>query len=156
MVLPGRADEAVATHVLSDPAQITAHVDASRALHARVAAAVHTDLIASGTVCRPPQAGFYLYPNFEPLRAALAARGITTSTQLATELLNEHNIATLPGAAFGDPDTLTLRIATSLLYGTTTDQRLTALSSREPETLPWIAEALAHLRRGLTDLVNTR
>jgi aspartate aminotransferase len=147
--------QAVAAHVLSDPPEITARIDASRTLHARIAAAVHADLLAAGATCRPPQAGFYLYPDFEPHRAALAARGITTSAQLATALLHEHDIAALPGAAFGDPDTLTLRIATSLLYGTTTDQRLTALSSDSPETLPWIAEELAQLRRGLTDLMRT-
>jgi aspartate aminotransferase len=147
--------QAVAAHVLTDPREITAHIDASRALHARIAAAVHTNLIATGATCRPPQGGFYLYPDFEPHRTALAARGITNSTQLSTAFLHDHAIATLPGAAFGDPDALTLRIATSLLYGTTTDQRLTSLSSDHPDSLPWIADELAHLRRGLTALTST-
>lgn len=62
-------------------------------------------------------------------------------------------MATLPGSAFGDPDTtLTLRVATSLLYGATDDQRERALVAPAPQELPWIAQALAHLREALHSL----
>jgi aspartate aminotransferase len=96
--------------------------------------------------CRAPQAGFYLYPNFGPLRQVLGPRA-ATSPLLAATLLDHHGVAVLPGSVFGDPDTaLTVRIATSLLYGPTRDQRLAALSAAEPERLPWIAEAVTTLR----------
>ncbi len=145
--------QAVAAHVLADPADVLARIDASRRLHARVAAAVHAEFVAAGSIVRPPQAAFYVYPDFGPLRGDLLRRGITTGTQLATALLEEHDIATLPGRAFGDEDdALTLRVATSLLYGSSTEQRLEALGSEAPETLPWIAESLALLRRGLARL----
>jgi len=145
--------QAVAAHVLTDPDDILTHIAASRRLHARIAHAVHAELIAAGATCRPPQAGFYLYPDFAAVRPALTRRGITTSTTLATALLDTHDIATLPGAAFGEPDdVLTLRIATSLLYGTTTDQRDAALTADAPETLPWIASAIAHLHHSLAAL----
>lgn len=142
--------QAVAAYALSDPDDVLTHIAASRRLHARIADVVHAELIAAGATCRPPQAGFYLYPDFAAVRPVLTERGITTSTKLATALLDTHDIATLPGAAFGDPDAvLTLRIATSLLYGTTTDQRDAALAADAPETLPWIAAAIAHLHHGL-------
>ncbi|MBB2910761.1 aspartate aminotransferase [Streptosporangium becharense] len=149
--------QAVATHALSDPPEIVEHIAASRRLHARVAAAAHARLLAAGARCRPPQAGFYLYPDFAPLRDVLRARGITTGTGLAAALLDRHGIATLPGSAFGDPGTaLTLRVATSLLYGATPGQRRAALSADEPETLPWIASALTRLGDELGALTGER
>jgi aspartate aminotransferase len=139
--------QAVAAHVLDGPPELAAHIDASRRLHARVASAVYDAFDDARLPCRPPQAGFYLYPDFRPFEHVLADRGITTSTQLATSLLDQHGVAVLPGAAFGDPDpVLTVRVATSLLYGTTGEQRWTALRSQAPETLPWIANAIMRLR----------
>ncbi|TDC25639.1 aminotransferase class I/II-fold pyridoxal phosphate-dependent enzyme [Streptomyces sp. 8K308] len=138
--------QAVAAHALDDPPEITAHIAAARRLHARVAHEAHVQLLLAGAHCRRPQAGFYLYPDFAPLREALRARGIDGGGELATALLDRHGVATLPGSAFGEPSTaLTLRIATSLLYGATRDQRQAALAAAEPETLPWIAPALTRL-----------
>lgn len=145
--------QAVATHALSDPPEVTAHIAAARRLHARIATEVHTRLLDAGAQCRPPRAGFYLYPDFAPVREALRAQGIATGTGLATALLDRHGIATLPGSAFGEPDTaLTLRLATSLLYGATPQQRHTALTAEEPQTLPWLAPALTRLSAALNEL----
>jgi aspartate aminotransferase len=136
----------VAAFALDDPPEVTARVAASRRLHARVAAAVHARLAAAGASCRPPRAGFYLYPDLAPLREPLRAQGITTAPELASTLLERHGVATLPGTAFGDPaDALTLRVATSLLYGPTAAHRETALTSADPTALPWIAAALTRL-----------
>ncbi|MEV4917464.1 hypothetical protein AB0K47_11715 [Streptomyces tirandamycinicus] len=100
---------------------------------------------------------YRVYPDFGPAREALRAQGITTGTDLATALLDRHGIATLPGSAFGEPGTaLTLRLATSLLYGTTPQQRHTALTARDPETLPWISPALRRLSAALTELTAGR
>ncbi|WP_351233456.1 aminotransferase class I/II-fold pyridoxal phosphate-dependent enzyme [Streptomyces sp. NPDC002133] len=149
--------QAVATHALSDPPEVTAHIAASRRLHARIATEVHSRLLAAGADCRPPQAAFYLYPDLAPARETLRTRGITTGTDLATALLERHGVATLPGSAFGESDTsLTLRIATSLLYGATPQQRHTALTTAEPETLPWIAPALTRLSAALGELTGGR
>ncbi|SFB55802.1 aspartate aminotransferase [Amycolatopsis marina] len=147
--------QAVATHVLGDPAEVVDHVAASARLHARVAAAVYAEFAAAGVRCRPPQAGFYLYPDFAPHAESLAARGITTSPALARTLLDRHGIAVLPGQAFGDSSSaLTLRVATSLLYGVTAEERWAALDAAEPVALPWIAEALAYLGEQLRALVD--
>ncbi|MBL8743991.1 MAG: hypothetical protein JNK04_22945, partial [Myxococcales bacterium] len=59
-----------------------------------------------------PTAAFYVVPSFERHRAALGARGLTTSSALAAALLREAGIAALPGSAFGrDPAELTLRLS---------------------------------------------
>ncbi len=69
-------------------------------------------LSAAGLFCPQPSAGFYVFADFEKLRAPLAARGITTSDALAERLLDEAAVALLPGASFGrDPSELTLRLA---------------------------------------------
>ncbi|WP_227367672.1 pyridoxal phosphate-dependent aminotransferase [Halomonas sp. M20] len=59
-----------------------------------------------------PDGGFYLFPDLEAHREALAARGITTSSELTARLLEDAGVALLPGSAFGcDPSQLTVRLA---------------------------------------------
>ncbi|RKN07191.1 pyridoxal phosphate-dependent aminotransferase [Streptomyces radicis] len=145
--------QAVAAHVLADPPGVTAHIAAARRLHATVARAVHAEFTAAGALCRPPTAGFYLYPDFAPLRDALAARGVTQGAALATALLERHGVGVLPGEAFGDaPEALRVRVATSLLYGETDEERWRALRAPDPLALPWVADALARLRAALAGL----
>nr|WP_063784314.1 pyridoxal phosphate-dependent aminotransferase [Streptomyces sp. SBT349] len=142
--------QAVAEYVLSDPPGVLAHIEAARRLHATVARAVHAEFTTAGALCRPPEGGFYLYPDFAPLRPGLAARGIDSGATLATELLERHGVGVLPGEAFGDaPEALRARVATSLLYGETEQERWRALAAPDPLALPWIAGALDHLRTAL-------
>ncbi|AKF04928.1 pyridoxal phosphate-dependent aminotransferase [Sandaracinus amylolyticus] len=59
-----------------------------------------------------PDAAFYVFPSFEPLRAQLEARGIHDDVQLAERLLIDEGVAALPGSEFGaDPRALHLRLA---------------------------------------------
>ena len=140
--------------VLSDAPEVLAHIEQSTRLHATVAAAVSEEFAQVGAVARPPAAGFYLYPDFEPQRERLAARGITTGTELARVLLDDHGVGVLAGAAFGDDDRrVRARVATSLLYGSTEEERWAALGSTDPLNLPWTAEALDHLHEALTALL---
>jgi aspartate aminotransferase len=140
----------VAAAVMDEPPEVVAHVAASRRLHQRVSLAVHDELVAAGARCRRPAAAFYLYPDLGGQREVLAARGVTTGAELAEHLLEAHGIGVLPGEAFGDdPAALRFRVATGLLYGATDGQRWTALHAPDPLALPWIADALAHLRQGL-------
>jgi aspartate aminotransferase len=56
--------------------------------------------------------GFYLFPDFGPYREQLAARGVLTSVEMCSLLLEETGIAMLPGHDFGrDPAELTARVA---------------------------------------------
>ena len=142
-----------ATYVLDEPPDVRRHVDASRRLHRLVATAAHARVVAAGAICRAPTGAFYLYPDLEPLRPALAAQGASTGAQLAALLLERHDVAVLEGAAFGDdPAALRFRMATSLLYGSSAEQRWEALGADDPVALPWIAGALERLGEALRAL----
>ncbi len=137
----------VAAYVFDDPAEVTAHIAASRTLHRRVATAVHRDFTEAGAVCRPPTGAFYLYPDLERLRASLARRGVTGADSVSELLLDEYGIGVLSGTAFGDdPGALRFRVATSLLYGANDEQRWESLRAERPEELPWIAAARSRLQ----------
>lgn len=97
----------------ADPA-IAQHIAQSARLHGARTRVLHSVLQEFGVPCPLPDAGFYLYPNFERWRAVLAQRNVHTSAQLAAHLLEKHSIATLPGSAFHD-DALTLRLSSSYL-----------------------------------------
>jgi len=135
-----------AAYVLGEPPEVREHVARSRQLHRLVAVAAHGEVVGAGAICRPPTGAFYLYPDLEPLRPSLAAHGVQTGAQLAAFLLERYDVAVLEGAAFGDdPAALRFRMATSLLYGATDEQRWEALLSDDPVALPWISEALERL-----------
>lgn len=133
----------VAAHVLREPPDVRDYIASACRLHRLTTAAVHRVLVAAGVVCRAPAAAFYLYPDFEPLRAQLTTLGVQTGDELAELLLERFDIAVLSGSAFGDePSALRVRMATSLLYGSTEEQRWQALQSGDPASLPWIHSAL--------------
>jgi aspartate aminotransferase len=148
----GPVQEAAAL-AFREPPGLAERVRRSRALHAAVARAVAQRFAAAGALVPEPQAAFYLYPDFAPLRGHLASRGITTSRELASHLLERYGMGVLPAADFGeDPAALRLRVATGLLYGDTPDQRERALAAADPVRLPWIAAALDRIEEILTTL----
>ena len=144
--------EAVAEFALDEPAVIVERLTRSRRLHGRVVTAAADVFRSAGAQLRAPDAGFYLYPDFEPLRAGAGRLGISTAAELGRWFLDEHGLAMLPGEAFGDaPTALRFRAATSLLYGDG-EQRTAALDADVPEALPWIGDALQRLGAALTAL----
>ena len=153
---PAAPIQHAAALAFTEPALIAGRIAASRALHAQVAAAVAAACASAGLIVPAPQAGFYVYPDFEPWRDYLHARHqVTTSTALARLLLNRYGVATLPGSAFGEPPAaLRLRLATALLYGDSPQQQEAALTAPDPTTLPWVAAALTQLSHTLTDLAS--
>jgi aspartate aminotransferase len=143
----------VATYVLNEPPEVVEHIARSRHLHRATAIAAHDRLVAAGISCRPPSGGFYLYPDFEPVRSHLDEQGVDGGDALATHLLERYEIGVLSGVAFGDePAALRCRIATSLLYGKTEDERREALAAQEPAELPWIKTSLDRLGAAAADL----
>ncbi len=58
-----------------------------------------------GVVCPKPEGAFYLFPQVAPYYSTTApsGRAITNSEDLCYYLLEEHNVALVPGHAFGDP-----------------------------------------------------
>jgi aspartate aminotransferase len=51
-----------------------------------------------GVTCVKPEGAFYVYPN---ISAYLGKGGIKTATEMATRLLHEGHVVTVPGEAFG-------------------------------------------------------
>ncbi len=155
---PAAPVQHTAAVAFTEPAQITRRIARSRSLHATISRAVAGLWAAAGLLVPPPQAAFYVYPDFEPWREHLRARhGVTTGAALARLLLERYGAGTLPASAFGEhPAALRLRLATGLLYGDTQHQRAAALTAPDPLTLPWIAATLAPLHQILTDLAETR
>jgi aspartate aminotransferase len=69
-------------------------------------------LRAAGARLHDPVGAFYLFPDFGPLAGGLAARGITTSTELCRRALAETGVAALPGVEFERPaGELTVRLS---------------------------------------------
>ena len=88
------------------------YLEGSRRVLAALGRWIVKTMQAAGIDCARPQGAFYLFPNFEPVRATLASRGITTASELTRRLLEETGVAILPGEAFGrPPEELTTRIA---------------------------------------------
>ena len=97
-------------------ASVEQYVQHSALVHGYVAGQLYDTLTRLGIPCPRPAGGFYLYPDFSSWRSALLERGIRTSQELAHYLLEEWDIATLPGSVFDEePLALRLRLATSLL-----------------------------------------
>ena len=151
---PAGPVQRAAALAFGEPPVLAARVADSRRLHGAVARAVARRFAAAGASVPAPQAAFYLYPDFSPLADVLLERhGITSDEGLAAVLLHKYGVGVLPGSAFGEKSgRLRLRVATSLLYGATDAERLAALNSADPCSLPWIAASLARLEEVLTDL----
>ncbi|WP_371782044.1 pyridoxal phosphate-dependent aminotransferase [Streptosporangium subroseum] len=147
---PAAPVQQAAAYAFTEPPELASRIDESRRLHGTVARAVHKRFVRAGARVDAPQGGFYLYPHFAGLDFA-------TSADLAAHLLDEHGVGVLAGHVFGDdPRALRARVATSLLYGETTEQRLAALSAPDPLELPWISASLDHLSEALTGLYAVR
>ncbi len=151
---PSNPVQQAAAYAFAEPAVLAERVSASRRLHARMAQAVAARFAAAGAQVPPPQAGFYLYPDFGPIRQQLRrAHGVSSAADLSALLLHRYGVGVLPGSAFGDDSpALRLRVATGLLYGNTEEEREAALGAAEPLKLPWIAANLARLDEVLADL----
>ncbi|MEO6790101.1 MAG: pyridoxal phosphate-dependent aminotransferase [Ornithinibacter sp.] len=153
---PAHPVQCAAAWAFTEPECLRERIQLSRQLHGRVARAVADQLRALGASVPSPTAGFYVYPDLEAHRDTLRSRhGIRTGPELATALLDGPGIATLPAAAFGEPPAaLRLRMATSLLYGTTHEEREQSLRSEDPTSLPWVADHLTTLRTGMESLLD--
>jgi aspartate aminotransferase len=61
-----------------------------------------------GLTCTTPQGAFYVYPNISRF---LRKPGLDSPTQLATRLLHEAHVVTVPGEAFGTHEHIRLSYA---------------------------------------------
>jgi aspartate aminotransferase len=147
----------VAAFALTEPKDLADYVLAARRLHRAVTLSLHGVFETRGVVARAPAGGFYFYPDFSLHASTLRRSGVTDSAGLSELLLSRHDVAVLPGSAFGDePDRLAVRVASSLLYGSGEEERWAALASARPTELPWIAEALHKVGHALDQLAAGR
>ena len=81
-----------------------------------------------GVTCLEPQGAFYGYPSLKGvLGRPIAGRTATTSAELATLILEEAEVAVVPGEAFGTPGYVRMSYALGdddLVEGVTRMQRL--------------------------------
>jgi aspartate aminotransferase len=136
-----------AAYAFHEPKELLDHIAASRHLHSAVVRDVARRFRNAGAEVAEPQGGFYLYPDLESWRRRLKTEyDITTGSELAHHFLHEYGLGVLAAEEFGEPKrTLRFRVATSLLYGDTNEQRHAALTAKDPLVLPWITEALTRL-----------
>ncbi|MEU2423632.1 aminotransferase class I/II-fold pyridoxal phosphate-dependent enzyme [Streptomyces sp. NPDC007851] len=142
-----------AGHALDEPEPVVVRRAAAVRLHARLAAAAHTAVVAAGALARPPQAGRHLYADLEPLRAGLAGQGVGDAQELEDFLTARLGMPTAGGHRFGDDlGALRVRLTTGPLLGGTDAERLECLTSPAPLELSHVQRALMSLRSVLDDL----
>jgi len=146
----------------NDP-EIEAYIDSCSQLHAVRSQHIWSWLNEMGIQCAQPGGGFYMTPNFDRWREPLAEQGVTTSTQLASFLLEKYQLALLPGAAFGIPEhELSLRLATSFVDMETdgkAQQMLNTWEANPNEKImtnnhPMTQQAIQQFQKMITDLEN--
>lgn len=134
-------------------------------LHKKCTTTLYRALKDCGLVIAEPKGSFYVYPSFHPYTKQLEKLGITTSLGLSRWLIEECDIATLPGSAFGEDDAglaggrYRLRMATSYLYFKDEEERYTrgyellasALEDAELE-LPLLDAAIEAIQNAVTKL----
>ncbi|MFE5509511.1 pyridoxal phosphate-dependent aminotransferase [Streptomyces sp. NPDC056529] len=143
----------VAAYAFSEPEEIRRRLAASARLHGAVARSVHRIMVDAGADCRPPTGGFYVYPDFEPMRAHLASYGVTDSPGLQRHLFDSHGVLVLGGHHLGDDEgALRFKAATSMLYGDTAEEQEQSLTAADPLALPHVARVLARLEEAFVKL----
>ncbi|MFG2876554.1 aminotransferase class I/II-fold pyridoxal phosphate-dependent enzyme [Streptomyces sp. NPDC048337] len=132
-----------AAHALDEPDAVAGRAYAAARLHGAVAAAAHRELLAGGALARPPQAGRHLYADLTPLRAGLARHGVGDAMELEDWLGARIGAPTPGGQRFADElGALRVRLSTGPLLGATPEERLAALTARDPLALPHVRSSL--------------
>jgi aspartate aminotransferase len=143
----------VAEYAFSEPPEIREYMAGAARLHGAVARAVHQIMVGVGATCRPPAGGFYVYPDFGPVRGKLGLLGITDSESLQRYLLDEYGIVVLGGHLLGDDfGALRFKAATSMLYGDTAARQLQALDAADPLRVPHISDVLTRIEEAFSKL----
>jgi len=110
----------------NDP-EVNEYIDQCTRMHGVRTRYLYDSLVEAGIPCAEPQGGFYVFPSFKKWKEPLAARGIYTCEDLATYLLENYELATLPGSAFAcRPQELCLRLSSSYMDAGT-DKKAVAL-----------------------------
>lgn len=143
----------VAEYAFNEPPELRQRVAGAARLHGIVARAMHQILVGAGARCRPPVGGFYLYPDFAPVRSKLGLLGVADSESLSRHLLDEYGIVVLAGHLLGDDfGALRFKVATSMLYGDTAELQQQALDATDPLRLRHVSDVLTRIEEAFTKL----
>ncbi|MEV6108105.1 pyridoxal phosphate-dependent aminotransferase [Streptomyces sp. NPDC051940] len=143
----------VAEYGFAEPQDVRDRMRASARLHGIVAREVYRFCVAAGAEVRPPTGAFYVYPDFEPLREKLTGHGVTDSPTLARSILDRFGVVVLAGHHLGDDwKALRFKMATSMLYGDTTEEQQQALDAADPLALPHVRKNLDRIEESMMRL----
>ncbi len=78
---------------LAHKQELEAYIRSSRAIMSSAGRYVHKQLTGAGVAAVCPEAGFYLMPDFEKLRAGLLQAGIQNGQEMCDAMLREANVA---------------------------------------------------------------
>ncbi len=96
----------------NDREQLNQYIAKSNRVLKTISTFCTNQLKAAGVKVNPAAGGFYIFIDFEKYRQKLLQKGIRTSNELMSTILQESGVAMLPGTAFGMPlDSLTARLA---------------------------------------------
>ena len=116
----------------------------SRFILKTIAREVSQKLTSAGIVHPAPEGGFYLFPVFGEFKEKMQKRGIQTSEELCTRLLNETGVALLPASDFGfPPEYLAARLSYVDFDGEVALKLAGRLKENELSTSSQLAEKLA-------------
>ncbi len=100
----------------SDDPDVDNYIDQCTRMHSIRTHYLYQGLVEAGVPCVEPSGGFYVFPSFDRWKDPLAERDVHTADDLAMYLLENYQLATLPGSAFGcPPEELCLRLSSSYL-----------------------------------------
>ena len=97
-----------------DP-EIEEYVALCSRIHAIRTTYLYKLMVRLGIPCVEPSGAFYIFPSFDDFEEALNARGVTNDEELAMYLLENYELATLPGSAFHAVRKFCLRISSSFI-----------------------------------------
>lgn len=132
-------------------AEVQEYLRQSRRVLGACGSWIATRLKAADIHCPTPQGGFYVLPDLQEHAERLASRGIHSSRQLCTRLLEETGVAVLPGCDFGRPEEeLTLRAA----YVDFDGEKALAASAASPGVLgdDFVNDYCGNIRKALDAL----
>ncbi len=104
-----------------DP-EIEEYVQLCSRMHAIRTTYLYNLMVRLGVPCVEPSGAFYIFPSFDEFEEALAAKGINNDEELALFLLENYELATLPGSAFNAVRKFCLRISSSFIDMGTDEQ----------------------------------
>jgi aspartate/methionine/tyrosine aminotransferase len=101
-----------------DPS-VEGYVRTCASMHAIRTRYLYELMVRLGVQCVEPSGAFYIFPCFDRWTEALLAKGIHSDEELAHHLLEEYELAALPGSAFHAIRNYCLRISSSFIDAAT-------------------------------------